>query len=195
MALVEQSALPGFSAQSEMIPEIRTLSLNNINLSNAAVMICLIERGNEIVFPLIKRTQHDLDKHAGQISLPGGKQDSGENLKDTAIREVFEEIGLQAEKIKPLVKLTTLPVPISSFLVYPFVSYYLENSEYKINPQEVQSVFEVSLTQLLDSDNRREEYQEDSRVPYYAFNGEKVWGATAMILAEFEAIIRQITKD
>lgn len=193
--MVEQSALPGFSAQSEMIPEIRTLSLNNINLSNAAVMICLIERGNEIVFPLIKRTQHDLDKHAGQISLPGGKQDSGENLKDTAIREVFEEIGLQAEKIKPLVKLTTLPVPISSFLVYPFVSYYLENSEYKINPQEVQSVFEVSLTQLLDSDNRREEYQEDSRVPYYAFNGEKVWGATAMILAEFEAIIRQITKD
>lgn len=193
--MVEQSALPGFSAQSEMIPEIRTLSLNNINLSNAAVMICLIERGNEIVFPLIKRTQHDLDKHAGQISLPGGKQDSGENLKDTAIREVFEEIGLQAEKIKPLVKLTTLPVPISSFLVYPFVSYYLENSEYKINPQEVQSVFEVSLTQLLDSDNRHEEYRADYRVPYYAFNGEKVWGATAMILAEFEAIIRQIIKD
>lgn len=187
----ERDQLPGFQAQKQMMPKFRRMPENTADLSDAAVMICLFHNDDgELSFPLIKRVHHELDRHSGQISLPGGRRDDGEVLSRTALREVHEEIGIEPAELRILCSLSPLPIPVSSFLVHPFVAYAENRPVMTVNPAEVQKIFSVRISELCDPENRKCKKQANHRIPHFSFNDHFVWGATAMILSEFAEIIR-----
>ena len=181
--------LPGFTAQQIMMPEFREHNFNISGLQPASVLFCLVKRQSEYVFPLIRRSEHDKDVHSRQISLPGGKSEPEESLENTALREAEEEIGLIQNKIDIIGQLSPLPIPISGFLVYPFVATYNDLPDYRLQNTEVDEVFEVPIKHLIDKRFQKEMTRSNGRIPYFQFNDKIVWGATAMILSEMAGIL------
>jgi 8-oxo-dGTP pyrophosphatase MutT (NUDIX family) len=140
---------------------------------------------------LIERVSRSNDRHGGQISFPGGKLESNDaSLFDCALREANEEIGLDLTKVHRIGQLTDLYIPVSGFHVTPFLVYLDETPIWKRQPTEVQNILEPSLDHLLNPDTLKikdtwiAEHITLNYVPYYDVEGKKVWGATAMILAE-----------
>ena len=125
--------------------------------------------------------------HAGQVAFPGGRIDHGETALETALRETFEEIGISSEKIEILGSLSELFVDVSGFLIQPFVGWITEKPVFTLNAAEVEKVILFPL--LKQKDNLKETELETVsgklKVPCYHYEGEIIWGATAMILAEF----------
>ena len=118
------------------------------NTRHAAVLIPVIARGNGLHILLTKRSQH-LRSHPGQVSFPGGKHDDEDDtLKDTAIRESEEEIGLDTSKLQPLGWLPSLHT-ISDFSMAPLVAFVDGTQQFVANEGEVDEIFEVPLDYLL----------------------------------------------
>lgn len=190
--------LPGKEAQYKMANMERKLSLNSYKTLGAArwgsVLILLYEEDDTIRFPLILRADYE-GVHSGQVAFPGGKfEPEDESLVNTARRETEEEIGVNAHDVEIIGRLTELFIPPSNFLVHPHVGYIAYKPVYVPDPKEVVKVMDVSLDELLDDDLIKEKEIRLSnglviRTPTFYFNGETVWGATAMILSELKAIL------
>ena len=173
------------------------LPFSKNNATAAAVLILLYLEDNEIYFFLTKRTD-ELEHHKGQISLPGGTQEGNEKLIDTALRETQEEIGINKTSISIIDKITPLFVPVTGFMIYPFIGYSTNKLDPKIDPVEVATIFSVNISDLLNKENQTIEQRNirgyDVQVPYFKFNDYQVWGATAMILSEFRDLIKSINE-
>ena len=167
------------------------------NSTPAAVLILLYLEDNEIYFFLTKRTD-ELENHKGQISLPGGTQEGNEKLIDTALRETQEEIGINKTSISIIGTLTPLFVPVTGFMIYPFIGYSLNKLNPKPDPVEVATIFSVNISDLLNKENQTTEQRNirgyDVQVPYFKLNDYQVWGATSMILSEFRDLIKSINE-
>jgi 8-oxo-dGTP pyrophosphatase MutT (NUDIX family) len=136
----------------------------------------------------------NLDHHSGQISLPGGGWEDGDvSYQETALRETREETGVSTTGLELLGSLTPLYIPPSNHIVHPFVAYADLRPVFNPDPREVAELLDVPLHLLLDPATRREEdwirRGAVLHVPFYAFGEHKVWGATAIILAEFVAML------
>lgn len=192
---LNHSPRPGFNAQMKMAPASRVKELSNLTNvlpRRSAVLINFFQRNDEPHFIMIKRAI-DESVHSGQIAFPGGKfENSDETLTTTALRESHEEIGLLPSAVNIIGQLSELYIPPSNYMVTPFVGYTENEPELMIN-EEVDQVLVVSLTALLKHENRKEEIiqhrQGQLKVPCFTLGGEIVWGATAMMLAEFIEII------
>ena len=173
------------------------LPFSKINSTQAAVLILLYLADNEIYFFLTKRTD-ELKHHKGQISLPGGTQEGNEKLIDTALRETQEEIGINKTSISIIGTITPLFVPVTGFMIYPFIGYSLNKLNPKPDPVEVATIFSVNISDLLNKENRTTEQRNirgyDVQVPYFKLNDYQVWGATSMILSEFRDLIKSINE-
>jgi len=173
------------------------LPFSKINSTQAAVLILLYLADNEIYFFLTKRTD-ELKHHKGQISLPGGTQEGNEKLIDTALRETQEEIGINKTSISIIGTITPLFVPVTGFMIYPFIGYSLNKLNPKPDPVEVATIFSVNISDLLNKENRTTEQRNirgyDVPVPYFKLNDYQVWGATSMILSEFRDLIKFINE-
>ena len=138
----------------------------------------------------------DLFAHSGQIALPGGKLETGETPEIAAVREAEEEIGLVRTTVTVLGKLSPLPIPVSRYLVHPIVGMLSEQPDWLLQPGEVESLFTITLNDLRSAQNQATEtrYFRDRpfKVPFFHFKSHKVWGATAMILAEFLVILNAL---
>lgn len=143
-----------------------------------------------MVFTLRSST---LSHHRGQVSLPGGRIETGESPEEAAIREAVEEIGIEARDSRVLGRMTPFHVPVSRFVVHPVVASADHPPEFRIASPEVERIIEVPLTELLDPSRARLETRVldgiVSEVPYFDWAGHKVWGATAMVLSEFLALL------
>ena len=188
--------LPGLAAQIKFAPEYRIQSLRQsppANARPAGVLILLYPYQGEWYFPLIHRTANGDDRHSGQISLPGGSQEAGESLRQTALREACEEIGAACTDIEVLGSLSTIYIPPSNFLVTPTVGYVELRPNFRCDTSEVEELIEVSLATLFDPVViQREEWELRGvkvEVPFYKIGAYKVWGATAMILSEFSMVL------
>ena len=193
--------LPGASAQSRLAPVNRTLidpaQLKPGEYKPSAVMVLLYKNAvDELFFPLIQRMEYE-GVHSGQISLPGGKQEKTDpDLERTAIRECYEEIGVEGE-MQLLGKLSPLYIPVSGFLVQPYV-FFLNTTTPWFTPQatEVSAVYSIKLKDLLDDANlnqgsiRVKDYSVIA--PYFLLEDKQVWGATAMILNEMKTLLQPI---
>ena len=152
---------------------------------------------------LIERMSNNLqDRHRGQISFPGGKREKeDDSLLQTALREAEEEVGVPSRLVKPLGKLTELYIPVSNFLVQPFVGFTEKTPSFSPEPLEVKSIIEVPLSLLLDPKTvkttsiRLTDNMTLQHVPYYDVYGNVVWGATAMMLSELLEIIAESDID
>jgi len=162
------------------------------NWREASVLILLYSSGDDTVIPLMQRPA-GTGVHAGQVSLPGGSREQGESFEACALRESWEELGIEPSAVKLVRALTPLRVSPSRFLVQPFVGVIDSRPEFRLSQAEVAGLYEPSLAELLDPCSVCEEQMtRDGRewpVPYYRLAGQRVWGATAMILAELATML------
>jgi 8-oxo-dGTP pyrophosphatase MutT (NUDIX family) len=168
----------------------------------AAVMILMYPNlrqpaADETPQLVLTKRHAKLSKHAGQISFPGGRQDPGESLEQTALRETFEEIGIAQHQIEILGQLNSVYIPPSDFTVTPFVGWYDDQPQFILAPEEVDEVIEASLTRLLHPETLvvGDVRIEDGRIltaPHYQIGAHQVWGATAIILSELIERLSQV---
>ena len=134
----------------------------------------------------------DLPHHPGQISLPGGRVNPGEAPDQAALREASEEIGLDPSGVRLLGPLSSLWVVVSNHVLRPYVGVSDRRPDFLLAPREVSALVEVPLDALRDPANVQwTERVRDGlvvRYPQFHVAGHEVWGATAMILAEFSAL-------
>ena len=191
--------LPGETAHLKMSPEHRILSSaalkNAQNIRESAVAIVLYRIDDRIECILTQRPIY-AGNHSGQVSFPGGKKDfSDENLEATARRECFEEIGIPREKGILLGKLTDVYIPVSGFLVKPFVFYHRELPDLIPDKREVAEILRFSLfdlkkeTLISYTEIRLDDGTIFRNIPYFNLANKKVWGATALILSEIKEIL------
>lgn len=179
--------LPGEEAQRLMAPSFRGEFTSPEDPLQAAVMALFYGSEKEIRLVFIKRNEYD-GPHSAQVSFPGGAREAEDlSLEETALRETREELGVMGQ-IEVLGSLTPLHIPVSNFMVHPFVGWMEENPVFRPDSTEVQYLIEVSLEKLLDPDRRESEiiyhHERPIEAPYYRVGKEKIWGATAMMLSE-----------
>jgi 8-oxo-dGTP pyrophosphatase MutT (NUDIX family) len=196
-----ETPLPGREAQYRMafahrVEELQRRLEPPDNAKIGCVLLSLWEADGIWHTALIRRTENPRDRHSGQISFPGGRHDANDaSFAHTALREAQEEIGIVPEQVRILGSLTELYIPVSNFSVYPFVGLLSGPPTFQLQPGEVEEVFTVALPHLQDPAFRstadvmvggqllvRE-------VPCFMVEDHPVWGATAMILSEFLALV------
>ncbi len=154
--------------------------------TEAAVLVPLLgaEADPEIVFT---ERRHDLRRHAGEISFPGGRRDApDEELLQTALREANEEIGLDPGDVELVGALPPIGTFVTSYKVHPFVGVIPDASELQPNPDEVAAVlrFRVSELRQVFAMRRLVRMGLPIRTPTYLIGDHLIWGATARILGE-----------
>jgi 8-oxo-dGTP pyrophosphatase MutT (NUDIX family) len=133
-----------------------------------------------------------LRNHSGEVSLPGGSFDPADGtMEQTALREAWEELGVPPERVDIVAALSPVWIPVSNFRITPFVGFMPERPPFKLAAGEVAALIETPLSALRRPDVLQGELREvrgrHLHVPYFAIDDYKVWGATALVLAEFVA--------
>ncbi len=195
-ALLEN--LPGAASHKKMLPPNRVLkaaSNKKNTLKQSSVLLLLYIENDELTACLIKRSSH-MKHHAGEIALPGGRIEKGETAVKTALRETYEEIGIQPDEIEILGSLSEFYVEVSRFQIQPFVGWLNKKPEFKINSNEVEKtiLFPINKFKAPFSEIELETISGKLKVPCIKFDGEIIWGATAMILSEFVDILKSISE-
>ena len=162
-------------------------------VTDAAVLVPLVSRAGRVQVLFTQRTPH-LDDHAGQISFPGGRVETGDaSREETALRETEEEVGLARDAIALLGRLPVYEIP-SGFRITPVVGWIEPPISLKPDPFEVAEVFEAPLEHFLDAAHyQRREYRFRGRHRHYLaipFEGRYIWGATAGMLYNLCRLLR-----
>ena len=190
--------LPGPDAQAILAPRPRRNwppGLNPARIRSAAGLI--------LVFPdaalgarvqrdhahIVLTVRSDAVRHGGQVSLPGGAVDPGETFERAALREAHEEVGLAADDVRVIGGLTPLDIPVSGFRLYPIVAVLNRTPVLTPADGEVARILHVSVNDLLNvrhlTETERVRDGQSLVVPAFHLHGVEIWGATAMVLAEF----------
>ena len=184
----------GIDAQLTMAPELRVKELeeynNSTQNSHESAVLVLIYFDKELKLLLTLRSEK-LTKHGGQVSFPGGKKDKEDtNLEQTALREAWEEVGIEAQNLTLIGELSPIMIPITGFKIIPFVAISQHRPIFNINRDEVDRIIEAPISHLLDPKFRKlkvfsnPKHQYSRQAPYFDIEGVEVWGATAMIISE-----------
>lgn len=158
----------------------------------AAVLIPIVVGSKGPTILLTQRTEH-LEKHAGQISFPGGKvADSDVDREDTALRETYEEVGLRLDRSIVLGSLPEYDIR-TGFRVTPIVGWIDGPVSFQIDVREVASTIQVPLEFVLNLDNYQLDCKDDGGNPRYFYRlpylGHNIWGATAGMLRIFATAV------
>jgi 8-oxo-dGTP pyrophosphatase MutT (NUDIX family) len=192
-----QQPLPGEQAQLQMAHAFRRKPWTAPpEAKDAGVLIFFFPKNDEWHLVLIERSSvNKNDRHAGQISFPGGKKEpSDRDIIACALRECYEEVGLRIEPENCLGMLTPLYIPVSNFLVHPIIAFQPQPPEFTPQLEEVVEIIELPFSHFFDSKNRKHtdlilgSQVQIKDVPYFDANGKKIWGATAMIISELMAL-------
>jgi 8-oxo-dGTP pyrophosphatase MutT (NUDIX family) len=169
--------------------------LEDSGLPRAAVLLPLYGRPDGIHVLFTRRSEY-VEHHKGQISFPGGGYDDSDgDLRTTALRETWEEIGVSVGDVDVLGELDEM-VTVSNFLVRPFVGRITRPGPYPFEHSEVEvaEILEVPLDHLRDDANLLVEtrtYQGRTGPAYsYRWRDHLIWGATARILRQFLELLR-----
>jgi 8-oxo-dGTP pyrophosphatase MutT (NUDIX family) len=190
-----RAPLPGVSAHAWMAPRPRRewpTGLNPGRIRDAAGLLLVFPRDNRAHIVLTVRAE-TLDRHGGQVSLPGGVVDPGESFEQAALREAHEEIGLSVDLVRVVGALTPIDIPVSGFRLHPVVA--VANAAPALRPSdgEVARILDVDVDTLMDPRAARRRTiareAETFEFPAILVDGAEIWGATAMVLAEFLALM------
>lgn len=192
-------SIGGLEAQFKLAPKLRVKPTEELlkknNAKKAAVLSLFYpDKNNETCFLLTLRAHYD-GTHASQISFPGGKFDTNDsNLKNTALRETYEEVGIDSKTISIFKQMTDVYIPPSNFIVTPFLGLVDYNPTF-IKNHEVEELINVTLSDLLKKTSITKtilntSYAKNISVPCFKFNNHIVWGATAMMLSEIRDLLK-----
>lgn len=194
-----QQPLPGMDAQFEMAHVKREKIFENtpdarVYRPSAVLIVTYPNELNEPIVLLIERVTYD-GVHSGQIALPGGKADPEDiDLKATALREFFEETGSDATP-EIIGALTPVYIPVSKFVVHPFVGYLTARPHFTKSEREVQELIEWPLAELVLPETVKQTVVEPMpgfklTTPYFDIKEKVLWGATAMIMNELKWVLK-----
>jgi len=161
----------------------------------AATLLALYPDDGGLVIPLTVRHAAMRD-HAGEVSLPGGAVDSADaDPEAAALREAWEEIGLEGELVRVVGALDDVWIPVSNFELRPFVGTLAGRPTLVPHDAEVSAIVELPLEALFD-DRVLGVEEFDSRgftvrAGAYRFGGVRVWGATALTLGMLAHVLRE----
>jgi 8-oxo-dGTP pyrophosphatase MutT (NUDIX family) len=185
--------LPGFEAQKRMMPVSASAQNHKpdspANSIPCSVLLVLMPKQDDVHILLTLRSRK-LSTHQGQISFPGGKLDSHETIEEGAYREAFEEVGLKKESLQLIGRMSSFYMSHTNMSIQPIVAELIQpEQQLKINPDEVEEAFWVSLNTLSETDAVHEELWAlrdlEFSVPFWNVDKEvPLWGATAMMLSE-----------
>lgn len=190
--------LPGRSAQERMTGRVIAMPEELPDNVRDSAVLQLIYPVDGVPHMLFMRRTEDGRAHSGQISFPGGRWEARDaDFMQTALREANEEVGLEPGSVEVLGALTPLYIPVSFFMVHPFVAWTASRPDYRPSADEVSELIELPLSYLMDPANKiRTQIRPVSMpslvldVPAYRLpDGSVIWGATAMMLAELEAML------
>ncbi|UKN02674.1 CoA pyrophosphatase [Paracrocinitomix mangrovi] len=191
--------LPGEFAHSEMFPKRRVSSeeIKSVTNYRTSAVLALFYEDNGTKLILTQR-QHYKGNHGGQVSFPGGKmEDADESTIHTALRETHEEIGADPTQIEILGKLTDVYIPVSRFLVHPYIGIYKGIPNFTPEEREVQEIFAFDPELLLDVTIRQKRDIKTAQglvikdIPCFIINDKIVWGATALMLNEIKMMLER----
>ncbi|MCA9263076.1 MAG: CoA pyrophosphatase [Planctomycetales bacterium] len=197
--------LPGRPAQARYAPQLsfgRHFGPPFTGARDAAVALLLFRprgAGEEWAVPLTLRPL-ELTHHGGQVSLPGGGIDAGETIEQAALRELSEEIGVHANQVQTLGRLTPLYLYNSHYQVNPCVVVTERPVDFQLNPGEVEELIEIPLGELTSIGRQESEPPQctlcrrgvEFNAPVIPHDQHRIWGATAMILGEFTSLLADI---
>jgi 8-oxo-dGTP pyrophosphatase MutT (NUDIX family) len=151
--------------------------------------------GGELTVPLTVR-HADLRAHAGEISLPGGAVDPGDATPaDAALREAWEELGVEPSSVRILGELDPVWIPVSNFELRPFVGATPARPDFRPHDAEVSAVVELPLHLIVSEEIVADEEIDVRglvlRTAVYRYAGQRIWGATAITLAMFAAVLAE----
>lgn len=190
--------LPGEKAHIRMLPKGRGLyPVSEINPVIQSSVLMLLFPFDGLINTCLIRRPSSMTHHGGQIAFPGGKfETSDKELFQTALRESFEEIGTDKNTIEILGALTPLYVQVSNFKINPFLGWSDVLPQFMIDKREVDELFKIPVEKLHlhPSDHLRmvETSHGSIEVPGYEIDRLFIWGATAMIISEFNEIYKSI---
>jgi 8-oxo-dGTP pyrophosphatase MutT (NUDIX family) len=183
--------LPGGRAQSLMAPRPR-LGWRPDSVPegsrDAAALALLFSDATGLARVVLTRRAETLPTHRGQISFPGGRLDADEAVEAAALREAAEEVGMPHAGVRLLGRLSPLHIPVSGFALHPVVAVSHETPRLRAHEPEVAGILTPTVLHLARRENQRSETRSmrgrSFTIPYFDVDGERVWGATAMVLAE-----------
>lgn len=153
--------------------------------------------GNETHLLFILRNTYE-GIHSNQVGFPGGQQESGDkSLEETALRETEEEVGVERSRVSVIRPMSDLYIPPSNFDVRPFIALYDKRKPFIPDPIEVASLIEVPLQDVMNDRHisvrtMRTALEGEIEVPVFELAGYVVWGATAMMVSEIKAFLKQM---
>ena len=199
-----QSQLPGKNAQNIMrpVPKIErknemTYKPGTNNFRNSSVLVPVLTWKQELEIMFTLRTAGI--KHGGQISFPGGGREGDETIEETALREAHEETGLKPQNVEVVGSLTPLYVNHSENMVTPVVGFLNEEQDFCANPNEVDEIFTVPISKLVNGEFSKVEDWKlrdlDYSIPLWDVHDVPLWGATAMMLSEFVELYKEFLEE
>ena len=152
----------------------------------AAVLVPLhLRRG--VLHAVFTRRHHDLPRHAGEISFPGGRRDDADaDLVATALRETHEEVGLPPESVEVIGALEPIPTVVTGYAIHPFVGVVPGNFRWTPSDGEVAAVIDLPLPDVAAGYGRRRLVRRGAaiRTDTYVVGDHMIWGATARIVSD-----------
>lgn len=186
-----------------MVPQLRIKELREVNAtkkkakSAGVVALFYPDDANRTNLLLTLRKTYK-GVHSNQVAFPGGKkEDEDVDIRATALRETYEEVGVPSDKLSLIRPLSTVYIKPSNFIVHPFIGLYSTPEPFMMQEDEVQALLEVPLRDFMNDLNIITEkintsYGHNMEVPCFKLNGYVVWGATAMMLSEIKELLKQV---
>ncbi len=201
-----QQPLPGVASQRKMAHPARRDSISKLEevpsgVTVAAVLALFYPKNNKQHMVFIERSsKNPKDRHRGQIGFPGGKAEPEDaSIMHTALRETEEEIGVLATDISIIGSLSKLYIPVSNFIVYPFVGSIHYYPEFIRQEEEIAGIIETPIEDLFHhSTIQTADIQLPSSdvilpdIPHFKMNETIIWGATSMMLSELKDVFLEI---
>lgn len=195
-----QHALPGETAQQPMNARPSRLSTAEYLVQypgyrSSAVLMLLFPGETGPNTALIIRPEYD-GAHSGQLAFPGGRAEKTDpSLLHTALRETQEEIGVKLHPEQVIGQLSPIYIPVSNFLVQPFIAVMHEEPRFHADPHEVVDIINVPLEHFLNPEIKTKQHITVGKnmrmhVPGYTIGDRLLWGATAMMMSEVEFLLR-----
>jgi len=188
--------LPGAAAHVLMAPQPRRawpVDAAPESIRNAAGLLLVFPDASDRARVVLTVRAGTLGRHGGQVSLPGGVIEPGESYAHAALREAHEEIALDARLVRIVGALTPIDIPVSSFRLHPIVGLSDERPPFAPADGEVARILDVAIDDLTAPGcvamTTRERDGRSIEVPAFCVAGEEIWGATAMVLAEFLSLL------